>query len=387
MKILAAGGGSGGHVTPVVAVLREIREHSPDAEIQFWCDTKFELQAKSIIAAFDPKLQVSTIHSGKLRRYHSMSMWRQLSSLRMIVFPNIRDVFLTFLGFLESFWKLMIWKPDVVFTKGGFVCLPIGLAAHLLKIPLVIHDSDAHPGLTNRVLAKWATTIATGAPLKFYPYPLVKSHYVGVPIGQAFARPFDSSERRQLKTNLGLDPSRPLVVITGGGLGARRLNNAILSILTPLTVQSNVILVSGEAHYDELKRSTDTTNSAFRLIGFISTGMAELLGAADVVVTRAGATTILELASLAKPTILVPNGLLTGGHQLKNAAVYAERGAVSVVLEDAIDRSPDVLLDEIINLLSDDARRSAMGGAFRQFSRPNAAHDMAQLVLGAIKRK
>jgi UDP-N-acetylglucosamine--N-acetylmuramyl-(pentapeptide) pyrophosphoryl-undecaprenol N-acetylglucosamine transferase len=305
----------------------------------------------------------------------------------MIVFPNIRDAFFVALGFIESMWKLVMWRPDVVFTKGGFVCLPIGLAAHLLKIPLVIHDSDAHPGLTNRVLAKWATVIATGAPLKFYPYPLAKSHYVGVPIGQAFARPFQSSDRERIKQELGFDPRRPLVVVTGGGLGARRLNDAILAILTPLTEKANVILVSGEGQYEALKKRNIGMNPNFRLYAFVSTGMADMLGAADIVVTRAGATTILELASLAKPTILVPNALLTGGHQLKNAAVYAEKGAVSVVDEDTIEKSPDALLDEISNLLADTARRSAMGGAFRQFARPNAAHDMATLVLSVVKRK
>jgi UDP-N-acetylglucosamine--N-acetylmuramyl-(pentapeptide) pyrophosphoryl-undecaprenol N-acetylglucosamine transferase len=305
----------------------------------------------------------------------------------MIVFPNIRDTFFVALGFFESLGKLLVWRPDVVFTKGGFVCLPIGLAAHLLKIPLVIHDSDAHPGLTNRVLAKWATVIATGAPLKFYPYPLAKSHYVGVPIGQAFAKPFELVDRERIKMELGFDPKRPLVVVTGGGLGARRLNDAVMAILEPLTEKTNVILVSGEGQYETLKQRVREANENFRLYAFVSTGMADMLGAADIVITRAGATTILELASLAKPTILVPNAFLTGGHQLKNAAVYAEKGAVSVVAEEAIEKSPDALLDEVSNLLADTARRSAMGAAFRQFARPNAAYEMAMLVLGVVKRK
>ncbi len=305
----------------------------------------------------------------------------------MIVFPNIRDGFFVAVGFFESLYKLIVWRPDVVFTKGGFVCLPIGLAAHLLKIPLVIHDSDAHPGLTNRVLAKWATVIATGAPLKFYPYPLAKSHYVGVPIGQDFIKPYEPSQRETIKKELGFDSKRPLVVVTGGGLGARRLNEAVIAILPRLTEKANVILVSGEGQYEDLKQQQGSDMSNFRLYAFVSTGMADMLGAADIVVTRAGATTILELASLAKPTILVPNAFLTGGHQLKNAAVYAEKGAVAVVAEDAIEKSPDALFDEISNLLADDARRSAMGGAFRQFAKPNAAHEMAALILGVIKHR
>ena len=107
-----------------------------------------------------------------------------------------------------------------MFTKGGFVCLPVGMAARVLRIPLVIHDSDAHPGLTNRILAKWASAIATGAPLKHYPYPESISRYVGIPIATEFA-PFTDQQRTEAKRTLGLDPNRPLVVVTGGRVGCQ----------------------------------------------------------------------------------------------------------------------------------------------------------------------
>ncbi|HZJ34543.1 MAG TPA: glycosyltransferase, partial [Candidatus Angelobacter sp.] len=151
MKILAVGGGSGGHVTPVVAVLRELRRAHPKAEIQFWCDNKFAVQAREIMSNFDAKIPVYTIIAGKLRRYHHLSAMRQLL-WPSLVLSNIRDSFLVVVGFLQSVVKLITWRPDVVFTKGGYVCLPVGIAARILRIPLVIHDSDAHPGLTNRIL-------------------------------------------------------------------------------------------------------------------------------------------------------------------------------------------------------------------------------------------
>lgn len=335
---------------------------------------------------FDGNIQVDTIVSGKLRRYHSLSLLQQLRRLRTIVFPNLRDMVFVVVGFIQSFVKLLIWRPDVVFTKGGFVCLPIGYAAKLLRIPLVIHDSDAHPGLTNRILAKWATAIGTGAPLKFYPYPTSISHYVGVPVVADFS-PYSSEKRRAVKEQLGFVSTRPLTVVTGGGLGAQRLNEAVATTLRQLLTHTNVILISGEGQYDEMRTLTPQDDDRYQLHAFVSKGMADMLGAADIVVARAGATTILELAALAKPTILVPNGFLTGGHQLKNAAVYAEKHAVSIIDEQELEKTPTLLLDEVCNILADKDRQDAMASAFHEFAKPHAARDMANLVLGAVKHK
>ena len=172
------GGGSGGHVTPVVAVLKELRALEPEAELRFWCDTAFASQAASIVGTFDETIPVETILSGKLRRYHHLTLWQHIM-WPSLMWQNLKDVFKVAGGFFQSVAKLIMWRPDVVFTKGGFVCLPVGLAAKLLGIPLVIHDSDAHPGLTNRILSRWATAIATGAPLEYYDYPVSKATYVG----------------------------------------------------------------------------------------------------------------------------------------------------------------------------------------------------------------
>lgn len=333
---------------------------------------------------FDRTVPVDTILSGKFRRYNNLPMWRQLLRPVSIVFPNLRDLVLVVFGFIQSFAKLLFWRPDVVFTKGGYVCLPVGLAARLLHIPLVIHDSDAHPGLTNRILARWATSIATGAPLKHYPYPAERSRYVGIPIADEFSK-ITAAEQRNAKEMLGFDPARPLVVITGGGLGAQRINNAVALSLQDLLPLASVVLVSGNGQYDEMRALTPQDDERFQLHAFVSNGMATMLGAADIVVTRAGATTLLELAALAKPTILIPNGYLTGGHQLKNAAAYAERGAVEVIDEHQLDTDPQVLVETIRSLLGDKTKRDTMSTAFHTFARPHAASDMADMILAAAK--
>ncbi|MDB5167496.1 MAG: murG [Candidatus Saccharibacteria bacterium] len=366
-----------------MAVLKELREKKPQADIRFWCDTKFAPQARSLMEHVDPDLRVDSIVSGKLRRYHHLTIVRQLLWPRLVLL-NVRDSFLVGLGFLQSFAKLIIWRPDVVFTKGGYVCLPVGLAAKILGIPLVIHDSDAHPGLTNRILSKWAAAIATGAPLEYYDYPKDRSRYIGIPIASDF-HPFSTHERTVARQEWEVNLDDPLIVITGGGLGAQRINDAVVEVLPKLLELGSVVLVAGSAQYDELTALTPPNSTHFQLHPFISVGMASLLGGADVVITRAGATTILELAALAKPTILIPNGKLTGGHQLKNAQVYLDAKAVEIVDEDEMVGDSKVLVRTVKELLGDTLKASNLSKNLSEFARPHAAADMADMIIGMVR--
>ena len=363
-------------------MLKELRAIHPDVELKFWCDVHFAPQAKTIVGAFDTSIPVEIIASGKLRRYHHLTLWQHVM-WPSLMWSNIVDSFKVAGGFFQSFWKLIWWRPDVVFTKGGFVCLPVGMAAKVLGIPLVIHDSDAHPGLTNRILSRWATKIATGAPLEYYHYPADRTSYVGIPVNAKF-RPFSKEEQLAAKKAWGVDPSKPLVVVTGGGLGARRLNATTIEARSELEKLASVILVSGAGHYDELRKQIPKDTKQFQIHKFIDT-MHELLGAADVVVTRAGATTILELAALEKPTILVPNAALTGGHQIKNAAVYAEAQVAIVLNEDETVAKPQLLVKAVAAYIHDPKTTATMAKRFGQFAKPNAAKDMATLILSALK--
>lgn len=368
----------------MVAVLRELKKRDEAVEMRFWCDYKFAPQARGIVRRFDEHIPVQTILSGKLRRYHNLSLWRQLLRPVTIVLPNIRDIFLVVCGFVQSTIMLMLWWPDVIFTKGGFVCLPVGLAARVLKIPLVIHDSDAHPGLTSRILAKWATKIATGAPLSNYAYPKDISTYVGIPIDERFTV-LDDGERRLSKEKLGVSPEKPLIVITGGGLGARRINNIVARSLDELLNIGSLILISGSGQYDELRATTPQDRVDYQLHGFVDEKMSLMINAADIVIARAGATTILELAASGRPTVLIPNRYLTGGHQLKNAAAYAKDGAVEVINEHDLDEHPQLLIDVISALVSNPSRLRQMSKEFHEYAKPYAAVDMADIILSAVK--
>lgn len=333
---------------------------------------------------FDDSIRVERIVSGKFRRYHHLTLWQHIIKPDVML-PNLRDAIFVGVGTIQAFCKLAIYRPNAVFIKGGFVGVPVGIAAHWLRIPIVIHDSDAHPGLANRIVSRWATAIGTGAPLHHYTYPPAKTSYVGTPVDAAF-RPYSAHEQYEAKREWGMNPERPLVVVTGGGLGAKRLNDAIMTTLADVLHDANVVLVSGVGQYEELRQQAPA-DERFRLIDFVSQGMATLLGAADIVVTRAGATSILEVAALAKPTILVPNGFLTGGHQLKNAAVYAEKQAVSLLDDVELHNNPQLLREEIVRLLRSPDERRRMAAAFHAFAKPQAAHDMANLILKAAKSR
>lgn len=346
------------------------------------CDRRFAAQARDIMRGASFEVPVSVITAGKLRRYHGVSIWKQLLDIPTMI-QNIRDVALVGAGTVQSLWMLLRWRPDVVFSKGGFVCLPMGYAAHLLKIPLVIHDSDAHPGLTNRILARWARYIATGAPLEHYSYPAERARYTGIPIDASF-KPMTKEQIKDARGDLGLpDASRPVVVVTGGGLGAMRINQTMLEIGQRLVDNGvSVVHITGQKDFAASERLAPESVH-YKLLPFVSRDMARVLGAADVVVTRAGATTMLELAALGTSVIIVPNAILTGGHQLKNAAVYESADAAVIVKESEMIAKPGLLFETISELIADPAERKRLGQNLHQFARPDAALDVARLVVDA----
>lgn len=377
------GGGSGGHVTPILAVIEELIHLRADLDIRFWCDRGYKKRAKSLLRYSSVRVKISTVRAGKIRRYHGVSLARQLLDIPTVV-SNIFDIFLVIIGFFQALFRLIFWRPKVIFLKGGFVCLPVGYAAWLLRIPFVIHDSDAHPGLTNRLLAPHAKAIATGAPLEYYNYPEHKAFYVGIPTN-AELRPLSLEEKRHTKELLHLSPDLPLVVVTGGGLGAKRINDAIVAIAPQLLSQASIIHLSGNYQYKELQQKIPQSEH-YKLFAFIDnvSHMAKIIEAADVVVSRAGATTMLELAAVAAPTIIIPNDQLTGGHQTKNAEVYHNAQAAIIVSETELQDNAR-LLSVVTDLLQDNEKRNNLSRNLYQFAKPNAAKDMANLIQSAGK--
>lgn len=335
------------------------------------------------MAAAKLPVGVHVIYAGKWRRYRGLSWWQQLSDVSTLLL-NLRDTIYLGLGSLQSLWLMLRWRPDVVFTKGGFVCVPVGLAARLLGVPIVMHDSDAHPGLANRILARWATSIATGSPLKYYAYPKSRSRYVGVPVSRDFHY-YSDEDRLAAKRQLELpDTTRPLLVATGGGLGARRVNDAILAIAERLVGQLGISIlhITGQDDFERCRQQAHHS-AHYQLRPFVAEGMAEVLGAADIVVTRAGATTMLELAALGSTVIIIPHPYLSGGHQLKNATVYQEADAALVIQEAELQVDPERLFQAVSGLIGSADSRRSLAEHLAAMAKPEAARDVAAMVMEA----
>lgn len=381
------GGGSGGHITPIVAVIDKLlnkkgqTRKGENYDIRVWCDRKFAPQAKKLLA--DDDIRVDIIAAGKLRRYANLKWWYRWFSPYHIIhthIPNLIDMFKIAGGFIQSFVKLLVWRPDVVFCKGGYVSLPVGVVAHLYHIPLVIHDSDTVPGLTNRVLAKYADAIGTGAPVENYPsYPKQITKFVGVPVRNN-VKSISKDEQAKLKDELELDAKRPLILAMGGGLGAVAINNAMIDIGKKLVDDGyQVVLLTGRGHDVDVPRGVKKFFHAYDF----SNKIVEYEQVADVVVTRAGATTMAELAAISVPTIIVPSPYLSGDHQSKNAEVYAKAEAAVVVNEFDMKDDPNVLYKAISDLLNDDKRRVKLSQNLHGFAKGNALDVMVDMIIEA----
>lgn len=326
---------------------------------------------------------VKVVSAGKLRRYHGVPLWRQLLDIPTVA-KNVVDVAHIGVGFCQSLLLLRRFRPEVVFAKGGYVCLPLGYAAKALGIPVVIHDSDARPGLTNRLLSQFATAIATGSPLENYTYPKQRSVYTGVPIDGQF-RPLTEAERRQAKHDIGIvDLDKPLIVVTGGGLGAASINAGVVQIADRLLADGfSIYHVTGKKHYQTVKQQAPE-HPDYHIVDFVYKDMVSVLGAADLVISRGSATFLQELAALAKPVIIVPAAHL--GDQVKNAAVYEAAGA-AFVLDDRTVKDGETLYATIRQWQTDTAQVQVMTEKFHAFAKPNAAYDVARLIVNARSEK
>jgi UDP-N-acetylglucosamine--N-acetylmuramyl-(pentapeptide) pyrophosphoryl-undecaprenol N-acetylglucosamine transferase len=381
------GGGSGGHITPVLAVAHELKQLRPDVEITYIGQTGDSL---GDIPGQDKNIdRVATVRAGKFRRYHGEGIRQLLDVVTLL--KNLRDAVWVLIGIWQSFWLLRRVKPDVVFVKGGFVGVPVSLAAVLRGIPYVTHDSDAIPGLANRLVAPWARLHAVALPKEVYKYPPAKTITVGVPISHRY-HPLKVAEVKELRQRLNLQPAGQVLLVTGGGLGARRVNNAVISCVPELLERYPdmwVVHIAGRLDEADVRQAyqqalSDKNRQRVMVKGFV-TNLHEYSGVADVVLTRAGGTAMAEFAAQGKPCVVVPNPLLAGGHQLKNAQVLAERKAVKLVSEELLANDHHALMPALTELFDHPDRAKTLGEKLSGLAQPNAAHLLAVLLLEVVE--
>jgi UDP-N-acetylglucosamine--N-acetylmuramyl-(pentapeptide) pyrophosphoryl-undecaprenol N-acetylglucosamine transferase len=388
MTIIVTGGGSGGHITPVLAVAKQLKDQVQDIRVVYIGQRGDGL---ADIPRESPAIDdVYDISAGKLRRYHGEGL-RQLLHLRTLAL-NIRDIFRTLRGFWQAVRVLRREKPAAVFIKGGFVGVPVGLAAAMLRIPYVTHDSDAIPGLANRLIAPWARYHAVALPKELYQYHPEKTVTVGVPVSSDFAL-VDEPTQKKFKKDIGVNPDGRLLLVTGGGLGAQRINSALIAISADMLAalpDLSIVHTVGRANETAVREAYDanlpaTEQNRVQVMGY-STQLYKYSGAADLIMTRAGATAIAEFAVQGRACLLVPNPYLTAGHQLKNARALQEAKAVAVLNEQALTKDAALVLSTLTGLLEDGLARNELATNLRHFAHPQAAAELAGLILKTARR-
>ena len=381
---MMTGGGSGGHITPLLAVAHKLKERQPECKIIYIGQIGDHFNE---VPAASPYIDtVHLVRAGKFRRYHGEGL-KQLLDFKTIAL-NIRDAFWVLIGIWQSFWLLRRLKPNAIFIKGGFVGVPVGLAAAAQRIPYLTHDSDALPGLANRIVAPWAKMHAVAMPEEVYTqYPRHNTVTVGIPLSSEY-HPLSQDEVASARSRLGVPADALSVLVTGGGLGAHRINTAMLSCSKELLDRYphlHIAVLAGRANEDTVRKDYKTAlpkeqSERVKVLGFV-TNLHDYSAAADVIVTRAGATSLAEFAAQQKACVVVPNPFLTGGHQLKNAKVLAESRSVKIVEESVLAQDDHALMPALVELLDSKSARLSLGKQFGKLAIFDAADKITTLIV------
>lgn len=312
MKIVMTGGGTAGHVTPNIALIDSLKDSG--VEINY-IGTADGIERNLIETENVP---YHTIDAGKLRRYFSIE--------------NVTDIFKIIKGTFEANKHLKKIKPDIVFSKGGFVSCPVVWSAWMNKIPVIIHESDITPGLANKLSMPFAKNICYAFPDTIKYIPNKKAVFTGIPVRDNIS----GGSRARGMSMCGFAPDRPVILVIGGSLGAKSINNIIRTNLDILLEKYQICHITGNADFD----SNLTNKSGYKQFSYVNDELPHLFAMADIVLSRAGATTLFELLKLSKPNVLIPLPKASSrGDQLLNADFFRNSGYSEVVFEEDMNIS------------------------------------------------
>ena len=320
-KIVLTGGGTAGHVTPNIALLDSLKESGYEIEYI----GSYNGIEKSLIT--EQGIPYHGIATGKLRRYFDLK--------------NFTDPFRVIKGFFQASKLMKTIKPDVVFSKGGFVSVPVIFAAGRKKIPVIIHESDMTPGLANKLSFRYATKICCNFPETIAHLPKDKAVLTGTPIRKELFEG-DASKAKEFA---GFTDDKPVILVMGGSLGAVAVNKAVREALDQLLDTFNIVHLCGKSKLDE----SFNDRKGYVQFEYIKEELKDLLAMSSIIISRAGANAICEIASLAKPNILIPlSAKASRGDQILNANSFKEQGFSLVLDEDEI--TPQILCDSVNEL-------------------------------------
>ncbi len=372
LRILLTGGGTGGHIYPIIAVAQKIQEWA--LRNGFQPDLRYFGEPGEYKEALKSNgIRTVGVAASKMRRYFSLL--------------NIVDFFKFFFGFFQSLWKLYFFMPEVAFSKGGPGALSVLAACRFYFIPIAIHESDTVPGMTNRVSGRWAKVIdlAFARAGERFGKTKARMNIVGNPVRQEVLVP---TPQEQAKESFGFDPNKPVVLVFGGSQGSNRMNEFVLANLEPLLLKFQVLHAVGRDKYASFKNQYDfaTKNfsplitAGYKPVPYLEDSqIAKALDAADLVVARGGAGAIFEIAAKGKPSIIVPFPEAAGDHQKENAYAYAETGAAVVIEQE--NMLPSIFLGQAEKILGDPELKKRMSGAASDFYQPEAADKISADVL------
>ncbi len=347
-KIIMTGGGTAGHVTPNLALIPFLKEAGYEIT---YIGSKTGIE-KGLIEA--EGIKYYGISSGKLRRYFDLK--------------NFSDPIKVLKGCLEARNIIKKIKPDVVFSKGGFVAVPVVFAASRLHVPCIIHESDITPGLANKLCIPKADKVCVNFPETLKYLPEDKAVLTGSPIRQQL---FNGNREAGLKA-VGFDGQKKVILVVGGSTGSARVNSAVRDVLPTILRKYDVIHICGKG-----KTSTEYSDTeGYRQFEYVSDGLHDLFAAADIVISRAGANSLCELVALKKPHILIPLSLeASRGDQILNAESFEKQGFSYVLREE--DLSNESLLEAIDYVFEN---REKMIGAMEQSGHNNAIAKIMELI-------
>ena len=370
MKIIFTCGGSAGHVNPALAVAQQFEAHHPGCEILFVGAEK-GMEQRLVTQAGYP------IETVKVSTFERAWSWKVLRH-------NVGSALKLPVGQREAMDILKKFKPDLVVGTGGYASYPAVHAAARRRIPCAIHESNAYPGLTTRALANQVDLVMVGFPEAAEYYKDAKKVAVtGTPVRGEFF----SLDRERARLELGLTDSQPLVISFWGSQGAGHMSDKTVDFVERWAAvgrRFHYVHAAGRDYEDmtaELNRR-GVSVSGGEVRPYID-DMPVVMAAADLVICRAGASTIGELTALGKPAILVPSPFVAANHQYKNAKVLADRGGVELAEEK--DCTGQSLYQSAMELLADGGRRAAMGRALRQLAAPRAAQDIYENLISLLK--